>query len=402
MRRPGFAKVAAVTREKKVGLFLLLGVVITTLAVFLIGDNRKFWQRKHTYVARYGDVSGLMAGSPVRMGGINIGTIERVYYADDAADTHVYVEMAVVEEHAERIRRSVPDPADTTGSHPKCRGTIAKVANKGLLGDKMIELTVADHDVAKGCPGPVLPPSERIESEDPLDMGVYVQKFDAMSVHADAVLKNLDEGTRGFADPKLAADLKGTVSSLNELLSALAHNDSAAHRLLYDPSEAKKIDAILTNLESATHHLDATLADAHDVTTQVKRGPGIAHAVLYDGDLAQNAAGTLAEVHKDLEQVRTGNGLAHAVLYGDGDQQHLMGNVNAMSDDLRVIVANLKSGKGTLGALLVDPSIYEDVKGIVGNVERNQVLRALVRYSIKADEQAKGPRVDDPTRAGAR
>jgi len=36
--------------------------------------------------------------------------------------------------------------------------------------------------------------------------------------------------------------------------------------------------------------------------------------------------------------------------------------------------------------LLVDPTIYEDLKSAVGNVERNQVLRALVRYSIKEDE----------------
>jgi phospholipid/cholesterol/gamma-HCH transport system substrate-binding protein len=64
-----------------------------------------------------------------------------------------------------------------------------------------------------------------------------------------------------------------------------------------------------------------------------------------------------------------------------------MGNVNAMSDDLRTIVANLKAGKGTIGALLVDPSVYEDIKSLVGNVERNNVLRALVRYSIKEDEK---------------
>ena len=44
-------------------------------------------------------------------------------------------------------------------------------------------------------------------------------------------------------------------------------------------------------------------------------------------------------------------------------------------------------GKGTLGALLVDPTVYEDIKSAVGNVERNEVLRALVRYSIKADEK---------------
>jgi phospholipid/cholesterol/gamma-HCH transport system substrate-binding protein len=63
-----------------------------------------------------------------------------------------------------------------------------------------------------------------------------------------------------------------------------------------------------------------------------------------------------------------------------------MGNVNAMSDDLRAIVGDMRKGKGTLGALLVDPSLYEDLKGLIGNTERNQVLRALVRSAIQADE----------------
>ena len=68
-----------------------------------------------------------------------------------------------------------------------------------------------------------------------------------------------------------------------------------------------------------------------------------------------------------------------------------MANLNAMSDDLRAIVGNLKQGKGTLGALLVDPTVYEDIKSAVGNVERNEVLRALVRYSIKQDDQTPTP-----------
>jgi phospholipid/cholesterol/gamma-HCH transport system substrate-binding protein len=68
-----------------------------------------------------------------------------------------------------------------------------------------------------------------------------------------------------------------------------------------------------------------------------------------------------------------------------------MSNVNAMSDDLRAIVADVRQGKGTIGALLVDPTVYEDLKAAIGNVERNEVLRAFVRYSIKADEARKSP-----------
>lgn len=380
------------TKEKKVGLFVLLGLLILGVAVFLIGQNRKFWQRKTLYTASYADVAGLRPGSPVRMGGIDVGNVERVYYKDAADDTHVYVDISVVDNQTDRVRKKVMEP---DGKTVKYKGTVAKVANKGLLGDKMVELSVAD------MRAPLLDPAEPLESEEPLDITSYLAKFDSISTKADAVLQNLQEGTRGFADPKFSEDLKGSVASLHDILDSLAHKDSAAHRLLYDPAEAARIDRILANLDNSTAQLDGILADTHDVTTHVKTGPGLAHALVYDGEISQNAAGTLAEVHQDLTQIRTGNGLAHVLLYGDTDQQHLMSNVNAMSDDLRTIVANLKAGKGTIGALLVDPSIYEDIKSIVGNVERNQVLRALVRYSIKQDEQQPPVKVDDPGKSPA-
>jgi phospholipid/cholesterol/gamma-HCH transport system substrate-binding protein len=74
----------------------------------------------------------------------------------------------------------------------------------------------------------------------------------------------------------------------------------------------------------------------------------------------------------------------------------MLSNVSSMTDDLRTIIANVKAGKGTVGALLVDPSVYEDLKAVVGNVERNQVLRAIVRYSIKQDEAKNGQHVATP------
>jgi len=174
---------------------------------------------------------------------------------------------------------------------------------------------------------------------------------------------------------------------MHTILNAVAESSSPAHRLLFDAQAGQKLDNALTNLETTTQNLAVITTDTRDLTTQVKNGPGLAHALVYDGDLSAHASGSLAEIHGDLEQIRKGNGLAHALLYGDADTGHLMTNVNAMSDDLRVIVGNLRAGKGTIGALLVDPSVYEDIKALVGNVERNSVLRALVRYSIKEDEK---------------
>jgi phospholipid/cholesterol/gamma-HCH transport system substrate-binding protein len=367
------------TKEKKVGIFVVVGLLILALGVFLIGENRKFWQRKVSYTAVYSNVAGLRAGSPVAMGGVDVGTVSKVAYSKDPTDNHIYVTLEIVRSQADRIRKQV---YDVTGKKVLRRGTVASIVNKGLLGDKMVDLSLAEGGT------PILDPPGPIATEEPLDLSTYVAKVDDIVAKANNVLANLQEATGAFSDPKFTQDLKGTVGSMHDILDGVAHKDGTVHRLIFDKSEADRFDAILANAQSGTAHLDGLLGDMHDVTLHVKKGPGLAHALVYDGEMSAQAAGSLAEVHKDLEQIRKGNGLVHALVYGDTDSQHLMTNVNAMSDDLRAIVGNLRAGKGTLGALLVDPSIYDDLKSLIGNTQRNDVLRALVRYSIKKEEAA--------------
>ena len=62
-----------------------------------------------------------------------------------------------------------------------------------------------------------------------------------------------------------------------------------------------------------------------------------------------------------------------------------MTNLQNASDDIAYLTKEMREGKGTIGALLTDPSIYEDIKRLVGDLERNDILRALVRYSINRD-----------------
>lgn len=348
------------TREKKVGIFVLAGLAITILSVFLIGEQRRLWVSKVRYETAFDNVAGLREGSPVRMGGVDIGDVTKVGHSADPKDPRIHVTMSIVKREADRIRED----------------TVATVGNKGLLGDKMIELT-------PGL-GERLDPSKPIKSQEPADL---FAALNGISGDAKETLGSIRETAKQYSDPEMAKDVKQSVRDIRIILDGIAQGDGAAHRLLFDPEEAKKLDATLSNLQTTSANLAVLTNDARDVTSQVKTGPGLAHALVYDGDLSQHASGSLAEIHTDLEQIRKGNGLVHALVYGDGESQKLMGNVNAMSDDLRVIVANLKAGKGTIGGLLVDPSVYEDIKSLVGNVERNNVLRALVRYSIKEDEK---------------
>jgi len=356
-------------RQLKVGIFVLVALVLCGAAVFLIGDSRGIWESKITYRTAFGDVAGLKPGSPVRSGGVDIGTVTSVGHAENPGDTRIYVTFGVNKAEAVRIRED----------------TVARVANKGLLGDKMIELSVSDGRA------PRLDPAKLMLSEEPRDM---LAAANELATRTQKVVERLDPLAEKLGDPKFADDIRATTADLKMIMDAIAKNDSVAHKLLFDPEEGRKFSVLLTNVVNASSRVDGILADVKDVTGHVKTGPGIAHAVVYDGEISSHAAGVMSEVHQDLEAIRKGNGIAHTILYGDDQTQHLMANLNAMSDDLRQIVAGVRQGKGTIGALLVDPSVYEDIKAAVGNIERNAVLRAIVRYSIKADEQR--PQVTTP------
>jgi len=357
------------SRQLKVGLFVIFGISLMTFAVFLIGNTRQLWSGKIGYSTAFREVAGLKPGAPVRMGGVDVGDVTRVGHGKDPADTRVFVRLAISKDEAEHIRSD----------------TLARIVNKGLLGDKMIELT-------PGSPAaPALELGAMIPSEEPSDVLASANKI--VSASAQAV-EDIEPLARALGDPKLAQDIKGSAADLHALLEEIVHGDGTAHRLFYDHRAADQLSELLGNLSRASARLEATVADFQDAAAHLRQGPGIAHAVLYDGELSQNAAGTVAELHEDLRAIRQGNGFAHAALYGDDPSQRVMANLNTMSDDLKVIVAGVRQGKGTIGGLLMDPTVYEDIKSLVGNVERNEVLRALVRYSIKADEKHPAARVE--------
>jgi phospholipid/cholesterol/gamma-HCH transport system substrate-binding protein len=170
-------------------------------------------------------------------------------------------------------------------------------------------------------------------------------------------------------------------------------------KLIKSPEESQRLSQVMQNLERATSQLNQTTASINAILARVEHGPGLAHEVLYGEESSKAVTqfgGAADELRLTLKGIREGNGIARSVIYGDEGSQQMVANLNQMSGDLKQIVADMRSGKGTLGALLVDPSVYEDLKVVLGNVERNKALRALVRYSIRRDGAAPGVEVRDP------
>lgn len=362
------------SRDLKVGLFVLVGMFLLALVVFLIGEERNLFDPSIDFSTNFEDVQGLKPGAPVRMGGIDVGQVSAIGYdSSNPSDSTVYVHFWVKKSESERIKID----------------THAKIANKGLLGDKMIELVNGESEK-------VAEPGAHLEGDKPSDM---FGKIEVMAAKAEVVIDNIEKATRPLADEQLHEDIQGSVASVNTILKEIAEGDGYANRVLSDPKEAERISAVIDNLDDATAEASGLLKDTRGVVARVRTGPGFAHDVFYGGGPKglTEFASAANEVALTLKGVRENESLAHDLLYGGkGDTSQVIKNFADLTGDLKHIVADIRAGKGTIGGLLVDPSIYEDVKVVLGNVQRNDVLRALVRYSINKDEKKPEVQVAGP------
>jgi phospholipid/cholesterol/gamma-HCH transport system substrate-binding protein len=376
----------AARREIKVGAFVLAGLVAVGGVIFMIGEERQLFERKIDYQVSFTDVQGLRPGSPVRMGGLDIGTVSKVAYATDENDRKIYVTVAILSAQSKRIKTD----------------SIATIEGKGLLGDKMVSVTTGSPRAGALAPGSV------IKSQDAEDMSQLMSKLGSITIKVEKVVENLQQTTGALADSGLHEDIRGTMSSLNSVMGSLERKEGYAGKILSDPAEAERLSQVVKNLSATTAELQKSAQGVNQILDRVRTGPGLVHEVLYGEESAKAISqfgGAADELRITLKGVREGNGVARSLIYGDDSSQAFMANLNAASDDIRQITANLRAGKGTIGALLTDPSVYEDLKMVLGNVERNKALRALVRYSIRRDE-ASGTTVRDaspgPSGAAAR
>ena len=58
--------------------------------------------------------------------------------------------------------------------------------------------------------------------------------------------------------------------------------------------------------------------------------------------------------------------------------------------NLRVITDRLRAGEGTIGGLLEDPTVYENLAAFLEGAQRSFLLRTLIRSSIGGGGAATG------------
>jgi phospholipid/cholesterol/gamma-HCH transport system substrate-binding protein len=138
-------------------------------------------------------------------------------------------------------------------------------------------------------------------------------------------------------------------------------------------------------LAEASKSLRAAGGRVDHVLARVEHGPGTLNALVYGEDGAAalaDARHAAAGVAAAADQLDHGPGLLHALLRDEAGAA-LVRDVAQLADRLNRISHDVERGRGTVGGLLVDPSVYEEMKTVLGNIERSVVFKALVRATIK-------------------
>lgn len=299
----------------------------------------------------------------------------------DGASRKLNVIMSVSENILERIR---------TDSQ-------ASVVGEGLLGDKYIDISIGSTSRPQVKDGDLLLSNDAVDFTAALaDTGEIIDNVNASTESIRALLD-------GFRKAGGEATVVAAMESIQDIATEVQKGNGL--QMLLDKKSASEVKAIVANAKTSSEKLDSNLARLDEILADVKKNDSLVHALLYSdgGDkTVADARKLINEATTIVSDVRTKEGFVHNLIY-EKDRGEILANANAasadlkqMAADLRVIVADAKTGKGTVGRLLTDPSVYEDLKVLLGNVRRNDAVKAIVRYAIEQEDK-KAAQTPKPT-----
>jgi len=364
-------KTTAGTRLR-VGIFVLVSLVIGASIAFAIGSQKNVFSPKTTYFAIFNDVGGLQKGNTVRVAGVNVGSVTEVTIGDSG---RIEVYFRVIDDATHLIRGEPGEALMGEGPKP----SFAAIGSKGLLGDRLIEITVGSDEYPEWDPEQAIPVSVG---------GGIMALAERTLVEVEGTAHNLRLATDPFSDQEFSNDLKETARNLAKASGAIANGDGTIGRLMNDAELGRDVKSAVKELRAAGKQVAQLSTNLNKITEDIQTNEGTAHALIYGtegADAIRNIRDTFGQLNTILTDVREGDGAVNQLIYGELDES-FMGNLQDASEDIAFLTKEAREGKGTIGALLTDPSVYEDIKRLVGDLERNDILRALVRYSIRRDE----------------
>jgi phospholipid/cholesterol/gamma-HCH transport system substrate-binding protein len=325
--------------EVKVGVLILVSLGI--LAAFVLVMGGLSFERTFPVFVDFDNPGGLQAGAPVRIAGVKVGSVKELAFLGGKVDsqtgrrTLVRVKLAV----EERVRPAIHDNADFY------------VTTQGVLGEQYLAIDPGTVE------RPILAPNTIVKGIDPPRLDLFLAKaYDLLDTTVSGIRNNKEL----ISD--IAVNTAGLLKGLNETLR----------------DNRVRIDRIVQNVEALSTESNDLVRDARK---EYVDNPKIQRTIDNIDQLTADVQRDTAPLLKDAREAMA-NASRVAATFGDEGEQaklkktladvaELAARANATAADAQQIIAHVKKGEGTVGALVMDESLYDDVQEMVRDLKHN-------------------------------
>lgn len=326
--------------EVKVGILILTAIGL--LAAFILVMGGINFQPTYKLHVDFDNPGGLQSGAPVKIAGVKVGKINEVEFRGGKLNADTGKREPLVRCHIEVEKRYQESIFENATFY---------VTTQGVLGEQFLAIDPGSSD------RPVLPEGAVVRGLDPprLDL-LLAEGYELMHSTVTAMRENREE--IGEAFDGLRKTLKGTGTFFENNQDRLDRMSANVEQITEDGVklvqganekyvENPQIDRILTNADSLTGTL------AHETPP-----------------LMQDAKVTMANARR-LSDTLGGEQEQQQIKQILGDGVVLMANAKQASSDAQEIVSHIKRGRGTVGAVVMDEQLYDDVQELARDLKHN-------------------------------
>ncbi|MCC6621229.1 MAG: MCE family protein [Deltaproteobacteria bacterium] len=327
--------------EAKVGLLVAICVGILVAFVVVLGDFSS--APGATLYLDVGSSASLKSGATVKIAGVNAGKVVAVDYKGGEVDPAVGRPVHV------RV---------TLGLDRTMLGSLRKssrffITTQGVLGEKYIEIDPGTDDA------PFVKDGDVLEGEPPL-------RLELMALNANRVLSSLAELLR--KNEKALDDIIGdAAASMSTIRKTIERLDGLM------VSAAPKVDKVLDQMSGLQSDLATTLAG---VNKAIGDGSELRRTVLnvesISGRIKEEVGPIAADAKTAMKRVdKLGAELEVLVGEARAGVTKVLDQIGGVLADAKELTGRLKDGQGTIGALLSDREMYDDLREMMKDLKRH-------------------------------
>jgi phospholipid/cholesterol/gamma-HCH transport system substrate-binding protein len=327
--------------ELRVGVFVLVGLAVLAVGIVYVTGASSLTP-KYRLRAYLSEVEGLQVGAPVRIDGVEVGSIDTIHLNQQTGDKSRNIEVGM------RLNREFEKNVRTD--------SLASLITEGVLGNRYMT-------ISRGFASESIPPNGEVRASQELAIKDVVQRG------ADLVqnLGVLSDQVRGIVDSVKKG--QGTIGKLLVDDQLYRHLNQTAAHIESIAASTRAGEGTLGKLVASDElydHASRTIGHAEAILSDVREQKGSLGKFVYDPAVYDSARKFLDRGNDVLEGVQQGKGTLGKLTKDDA----LYSNLRDSSANIKEATQKLNSREGTLGKTFTDPELYDNLAGVTSDMRK--------------------------------